>query len=143
MKNIINKLFVYLALVSTVVFTNCENAENSITEELTIQEKIELLENSEWLSPRGDNEPNVMHKFSEGERFTSYKSRGVWHENSIRPSADYITEGDLLTMNFYFGNVYTYDIEFSCDNNIVKFFLDGELHNTHVKRNSNYKDCLE
>lgn len=140
MKKVINNILNSTLILFLII--SCSDSEN-INQELTIQEKIEFLENSEWLSKNGDNEPNVMYTFSEGERFSSYKSEGVWHEGSSTPSADYITEGDLLTMDFYFGHVYTYDIEFSCDNNIIKFFIDGELTDTLFKRNSSYKDCIE
>ena len=141
MKPLITKICICLLFVSSLLITGCEN--NDVIQELTIQEKIEMLENNEWLIYNGDD-ANVMYKFADGKRFNSYKSEGVWHEGSTVSSADYMAEGDLLTMDFYFGNVYTYNIEFSCNNNIVKFYIDGELaNNTLYKRNSNYKDCLE
>ena len=36
----------------------------------------------------------------------------------------------------------TYDLKFSCDNNIVDFFINGEPHSTLFKLGSNYEQCL-
>ena len=141
MKTNSNTFFVILTVIG--LFVSCSDSADNVSEELSIQEKIEFLESSEWLRKNGDNEPNVMYTFSEGKRFNSYKSEGVWHDGSKVSSADYIAEGNLLTMDFYFGHVYTYNIEFSCDNNIINFFIDGELTDILFKRNSSYKNCIE
>ena len=141
MKSKLNIFIVVLMVIG--LFMSCSDSSENLAKELSIQEKIEFLESSEWLRKNGDNEPNVMYTFSKGKRFNSYKSEGVWHEGSTTSSADYMAEEDLLTMDFYFGHVYTYNVEFSCDNNIIKFFIDDELADTLFKRNSNYKDCLK
>ncbi|QXP72956.1 hypothetical protein H0I31_04455 [Tenacibaculum sp. AHE15PA] len=141
MKSKLNIFIVVLMVIGLLV--SCNDSSENMPDELSIQEKIEFLESGEWLSENGDNEPNVMYTFSKGKRFNSYKSEGVWHEGSTTSSANYMAEENLLTMDFYFGNVYTYNVEFSCDNNIIKFFKDDELADTLYKRNSNYKDCLK
>lgn len=140
MKNTINKFFLCLTLISTIGFTNCENSNDNLDLELTIQEKIAILQTGEWLLK--DFEDRVMHTFANGERFTFYGTNSDFSEPAIPGTQDYSISGDLLTMDFHFGNTGTYDLKVSCDNNIVEFFVDGELHSTYYKRGSNYQDCL-
>jgi hypothetical protein len=119
---------------------SCSDSNDTSNLELSIQDKIQLLEIGEW-HPEGF-ETNVMYTFSNGERFTFYGSNGEYTEPAIPGTQAYTITGDLLTLDFNFGNMATYDIIFSCDNNIVKFFEDGELKHTLYKRGSNYEECL-
>jgi hypothetical protein len=141
-KSKINSLRYLIILIVALGFSSCEDDNKTLPKELTIQEKVALLESSEWLSKNGGNEPNVMYTFSKGKRFNSYKSNGVWHEGSTASSADYVAEENLLTMDFYFGHVYTYELKVLCNNTIIEFYKDGELNDTLYKRNSEYKTCL-
>lgn len=140
MKNFLNKTFVLLALVSTIGFTNCESAEENLPVELTIEEKVQLLESSEWLLK--GFEDRVMHTFENGEKFTYYGIDSVFGE-AIPGTQEYKIENGKFVVDFNFGNIVTYsEVKFSCDNRIVEFYRDGELNNTLYKRNSNYEECL-
>ena len=139
MKTILNKIFFFITLVSTIAFTNCNNSDDNSLE-LNIQNKVQLLESSEWLLK--GFEDRVMHTFLAGERFTYYGTNNVFTDEPIPGTQVYTVTGDLLTLDFNFGNVTTYEIRFSCDNTIVEFLKDGEVNTTLYKRNSNYKDCL-
>ncbi|MFY9243368.1 MAG: hypothetical protein WAO74_10095 [Polaribacter sp.] len=141
MKNF-SKQFIYtITLFLAIGFTSCENSNEDILEtELTIEQKVALLEGSEWLLK--GFETNVMHTFADGKRFTYYGSDSVFAEDPIPDTQAYSVSGDLLIMDFNFGNIYTYELKVSCDNNIVEFYRDGELNSTLYKRDSNYQNCL-
>lgn len=139
MKNIINKVFVCLTLISTIGFTSCEDSTEGLPVELTIEQKVTVLESDEWLVK--GFEDRVMHTFDSGKRFTYYGTDSVFGA-AIPGTEDYTIVGELLMMDFNFGNVFTYDIKVSCDNNIVEFYRDGELNTTLYRRGSNYQDCL-
>ncbi|MEN8702608.1 MAG: hypothetical protein ABF311_10530 [Polaribacter sp.] len=136
MKNI--KSAVLLFLLTITVFVSCE--DNTTEAPLTIQNKIEILETNQWLL-KGFEE-SVMHTFSNGERFTYYAVNNEFTEDAIPGTEDYIISGDLLTMDFHFGNVKTYELVFSCNNTIVEFYSAGILQSTLYQRNSNYQSCL-
>jgi hypothetical protein len=67
MKNRSNKFLVLFTLISALTFTNCENS-NELPTELSIQQKVALLEGSEWLLK--GYEDRVMHTFKYGKQFT-------------------------------------------------------------------------
>lgn len=139
MKNSINKLFICLILISTIAFTNCENSKEETLAELTIEEKVTLLESSEWLLK--GFESAIKYSFSEGTRSTYYGIDGVFGQ-AIPGTNEYSISEDSFVLDLNFGHIKTYQITVSCDNNIVEFFEDGELNNTLYKKDSNYQDCL-
>jgi hypothetical protein len=83
-----------------------------------------------------------MHTFAGGERFTYYGADHVFSDEAIPGTVDYLIDGNLLSMDFHFDHVYTFEIKVSCDSNIIEFYRDGELNTTLYKRGSNYLDCL-
>lgn len=140
MKNSINKFFICLTLISTIGFTSCSDSEDGLPLELTIEEKVTILESDEWLL-KGFEE-SVMHTFDGAQRLTYYAVNGDFPTEAIPGRQDYTIVGDLFMLDFNFGNTSTYDLKVSCNNNIVEFFKDEELHSTYLRRNSNYQDCL-
>ncbi len=140
MKSIKNKFFFFLAVLTITGFSSCEDSDNDFATELIIQNKVELLESSEWLVK--GFEDRVMHTFVNGERLTYYGTDSIFSDEAIPGTQSYTITGELLTMDFNFGNIYTYELKFSCDNNIVEFYRDGELNTTLYKRGSNYEQCL-
>jgi hypothetical protein len=141
MKKSLNNGFIYLILISTTLFFSCSNSSDEFTGELTMEEKIELLERSEWLLK--GFEDRVMFTFAEGKRHRYYGQDGVFGE-AIPGTIDYNIQGDLIFMDFHFDHTATYELKFSCDGNIVEFFgEDGELNSTLFKKDSNYRDCLD
>ncbi len=139
MKNVITKVLVCLTIVSSIMFSSCSDT-GEILEDLTISEKIQLLEKSEWL-PKGF-EDRVMYTFENEKRSTYYGEDGKFTD-PIPGKNEYKIEGELFIIDLNFGNISTFDeVIFSCDNQIVKFYLNKELKSTLYKRNSNYKDCL-
>jgi hypothetical protein len=140
MNNISKKLFFYLTLCITIGFTSCEDSSEALSTEVTIENKIEILKSSEWLLK--GFEDRIMYTFSNGKRYTFYGTDNVFSDEAIPGTEDYTITGDMLTMDFHFGNVYTFEIKVSCDNNIVEFYKDGELNTTLYRRDSNYKDCV-
>lgn len=139
MKNICNKFLVLFTLISALTFTNCENS-NELPTELSIQQKVALLEGTEWLLK--GFEDRVKHTFKDGKKFTYYGTNTVFSVNPIPGTFDYTITGNLLTIDLHFGNVKSYEVEFSCNNSIVKFYENGELNSVLYKKGSNYKSCL-
>jgi hypothetical protein len=117
-------------------FSSCEDAST----ELTIESKVEILESDEWLLK--DFEDRVMHTFANGERFTYYGTDSNFDEDAIPGTQTYTISGELLIMDFNFGNISTYEVKVFCNNNILEFYRDGELNTTLYRRGSNYKECL-
>lgn len=140
MKNTNKKLVYFLVFFLALGFTSCENSNEIISTELTIQQKVALLEGSEWLLK--GFEDRVMHTFKDGKKFTYYGTNNVFSETPIPGAFDYTITGNLLTIDLNFGNVKTYEVAFSCNNTIVKFYENGELNSELYKKDSNYKSCL-
>lgn len=139
MKNSSNKFLVLFTFISALTFINCENS-NELPTELSIQQKVALLEGTEWLLK--GFEDRVMHTFKDGKQFTYYGTNNVFSETPIPGAFDYTITGNLLTIDLNFGNMKSYEIEFSCNNSIVKFYENGELNSVLYKKGSNYKSCL-
>ena len=140
MKTIKTTILLCLTLFITIGFTSCEDANEDLSASTTIETKIDILKSGEWLVK--DFETSVMHTFAEGKRFTYYGTDGVFADEAIPGTQAYTISGELLIMDFNFGNVFTYDLKVSCDNNIVEFYRDGELNLTLYRRDSNYMQCL-
>jgi hypothetical protein len=140
MMNISKNLFFYLSFFMAIGFSSCEDSSAALETELTIQNKIQILQSGEWLLK--GFEDRVMHTFSNGERFTHYGTNSEFTTSAIPGIQTYIVVGSSLSMDFNFGNVYTYEVKISCNNNIVEFYRDGQLDTTLYRRGSNYKDCL-
>lgn len=141
MKCIKNNFFFCLALVTILGFSNCENSNEDLSTELSIESKVAILENNEWLLK--GFEDRVMHTFSEGKKHTYYGTDSVFPDEAIPGTQSYTIEGLFLKMDYNFGNVSIYEVQFSCNNNIVEFYKDGQVNATLYKRDSNYKDCLD
>ena len=114
MNKSIKSFILFLAVIT--LFISCSESED-LPEVLTIQEKVELLESSEWLLK--DFEDSVMYTFSQGERFTFYGVDSVFGD-AIPGTNDYSITGDFFTIDYNFGNISTYDLVVSCNNNIVE-----------------------
>ena len=123
-----------------MALANCNNANEDLPLELTIQDKVILLESGEWLLK--GFETNVMHTFKAGKKYTFYGSGNVFSNEAIPGTQEYTISGEMLTINYNFGNITSYQLKFSCDNSIVEFYINGKLNTTLYKRNSNYKQCL-
>ena len=139
MKNIFNKFLLLFTLISSLIFMNCENS-NELSSELTIQQKVVLLEGTEWLLK--GFEDSVMYTFKDGKQFTYYGTNSVFSKDPIPGTFDYTITGNLLTIDLHFGNIKSYEIEFSCNNTIVKFYENGALNKILYNKGSNYKSCL-
>ena len=140
MKTIKTTILLCLTLFITIGFISCEDANEELNASATIENKIDILKSGEWLVK--GFETNVMHTFADGKRFTFYGTDGVFVDEPIPGTQAYTISGDLLIMDFNFGNVFTYEVKVSCDNNIVEFFKDGELNTTLYRRGSTYMQCL-
>lgn len=138
MKKIIINTLACLILIG--VFSNCTNNNEDLQLELTMQEKVAILETGEWLL-KGFEE-TIMHTFKDGEEFTYYGDKGEF-KAAIPGTKDYWIEDDKLFIDFNFGNVFSYHIKMSCNNNIIELIKDGEVNKTLLKRSSNYKECFQ
>ncbi len=132
-------IFICLAIFSINTLISCDNTKDDIDKELTIQEKVTLLESSQWLLK--GFEDSVMYEFNDGKRFTFYGEDTVFTD-PIPGTNEYKVVDDLLFIDFNFGNDATYEVKISCNNNIVEFMVDGELNSTLFKSGSNYEQCL-
>lgn len=128
------------ATILTLIFcTSCQTDENYITDDF--QTKIELLEQGKWVLK--DFENNVMYAFSNGERATYYGEKGEFPDTPIPEKHTYSFQDNKITLDLNFGNVFTYELKFSCNNNILEFFDDkGKLNTTLYRKDSNYQTCL-
>lgn len=140
MRTTIISAFTYLSVVSILMFTSCQENKEELPQELSIESKIELLQQGEWLLK--GFETNVMHTFKEGKEYTHYGKDGVFGE-AIPGTKKYTITGNLLTIDYNFGNIKTFEVKFSCNNTIVEFYEKGILNSTYYKKDSNYKDCLD
>lgn len=132
--------FAILTLISVLFFSNCENSNEELETKLTIQNKVEILKSGQWLLK--SFEDRVMHTYKDGKQFTYYGTDSVFEDEAIPGTESYTIEGDKLTFDYNFGNIRTYELEISCDNNIIEFYDNGELNKTLYRKDSNYKDCL-
>ena len=140
MKNKMNKVVGLFIVTFVILFTSCNDDSNDYGAPLTIDEKVAVLETQEWLLK--DFEDSVMYTFSNGERFTYYAVDNEFTSEAIPGTIDYTISGDLLTMDFHFGNVKTYEVEFTCNNSIVNFYADGIIQLTLYERGSDYLNCI-
>lgn len=138
MKRFLNTVLKTSMLIVVLLLVSCSNNDENL--DLTIQEKIEILESNEWLLKGFEN--NVMHTFKEGKRYTFYGKDGKFDNEAIPGTESYTKAGELLMMDFNFGNEKTFELQFSCKNRIVSFYENGELNSTLYLRNSNYQECL-
>lgn len=139
MKTFSKSIYVIIAMVNLVFFISCQTNEEVVTE--TNQTKLELLESGEWLLK--DFEDRVMYTFNNGERATYYGENSIFPNEPIPGKHAYSFLEEKITIDFNFGNIFTYEIKFSCDNNIVEFYDDnGELNSTLYRKDSSYKNCL-
>lgn len=139
MNSIKKSFFICLAVIAAS-FTSCEDASNDIPTELTIQDKVEILNSGEWLLK--GFEDRVMHTYKDGKQFTYYGTDSVFSDEAIPGTQAYVIDGEQLTFDYNFGNMATYEVKISCDNNIIEFYSNGELNKTLYKRDSDYKNCL-
>ncbi|WP_299676795.1 hypothetical protein [uncultured Tenacibaculum sp.] len=138
MKKLIQQTLSALALVFFLF--SCSEAEDQTPETLTIENKIEILEDGNWLLK--GFEDRVMYAFKEGKRETFYGENGEFSQ-PIPATNDYFPTGTKLTIDLNFGNIKTYDVQLSCNNNIVELYDEnGTLNSTLYKQNSDYENCL-
>ena len=134
------KFILSLVILSSIFFSNCESNDDENLE-LTIQEKVEILKTGEWLLMGFEN--SIMYTFDNEERATFYGENGVFPSEPIPGKHAYSFQDEKMTLDLNFGNVFTYDLQFSCDNNIVEFYDDdGVLNSTLYRKDSGYQDCL-
>ncbi|CAL2086944.1 Lipocalin-like protein [Tenacibaculum sp. 190524A05c] len=139
MKNLKKQILNSLAILALVFVVSCSESEDNLPQELSIQEKVTLLENGEWLLK--DFEDSVMHTFVNGERLTFYGTEGKFTEPIPGKNAYTIVDSKLM-IDYNFGNTKTYELRVSCNNNIIEMYSDNEIQNTLYRKDSNYKDCL-
>ena len=140
MKTNSKKVTFFITLIIAIGFISCEDSNEELIAELTIHDKVSLLENGEWLLKGFEN--RVMYTFKNGQRFTFYGADSVFADKAIPGTEDYSISGDFLILDLNFGNIKTYELQFSCDHNIAEFYEDGALHTTMYKKDSNYEQCL-
>jgi len=138
MRTVSKSIFAILTVISLVFLTSCEDNQADLD---TTQTKVELLESGEWLLK--GFEDRVMYTFNKGERATYYGENNVFSDEPIPGKHAYTIQDDKLTIDLNFGNIFTYEIRFSCDHNIIEFYDDnGELNSILYRKNSNYQNCL-
>ncbi len=128
------------ALVLIIFLFSCNEAEDETLEVLTIENKIEILEDGNWLLKGFEDQ--IMYIFKAGKRETFYGENGVFSQ-PIPTTNDYFPTGTKLTIDLNFGNIKTYDVQLSCNNTIVELYDEnGSLNSTLYKQNSDYENCL-
>ncbi|WP_339662056.1 hypothetical protein [uncultured Polaribacter sp.] len=139
MKNL-SKQFIYaITLFLAVGFSSCEDEKEVISAELTIEQKVALLESSEWLLE--GFEDRVLYTFKDGKQFTYYGVDSVFDAEPIPGTFDYTITGNLFTVDQHFGNVFIYELSFTCNSTIAILTRDGSTGRL-FKRGSNYQECL-
>ncbi|WP_431167145.1 hypothetical protein [Tenacibaculum halocynthiae] len=139
MKSLCN-LIVFIGIIILLGFASCNSNDDELPKELTIEDKIELLEKGDWLLK--GLEKNVKHTFKSGKRSTFYGIDGVF-TTPIPRTFDYYKTNEKLTINYGGSNIKSYEVEFSCENTIVSFFINKEVLQVLYKEGSSYKTCIE
>jgi hypothetical protein len=140
MKNLSKQFICAITLFLVFGFSSCEDESEVLSTELNIQQKVTLLESNEWLLK--GFEDRVMHTFKDGEQLTYYGADNVFDENPIPGTFAYIIIGNSLSIDYNFGTIRTYELIFSCNNNIVELSENREPGGFLYKRGSNYQECL-
>ena len=139
MKSLWNQI-VFVGIILLLVLSSCTSNEDELPKKLTIEDKIELLEKGDWLLK--GFEKNVKHTFKNGKQSTFYGIDGVF-TTPIPRELDYYLTNQKLTINYGSGNIKSYDVEFSCENSIVSFFLNKEISQVLYKEGSDYQSCVD
>ncbi len=140
MKNLKKQILKSLAIFTLVFVVSCNESEDNLPQELSIQDKMAILENGEWLLK--GFEDTVMYTFKNGERSTFYGTEGKFTE-PIPGKNDYSIVDSKLMIDFNFGNTGTFELRVSCNNNIVEMYNGDVVNSTLYRKDSNYKDCLD
>ncbi|MFY7672111.1 hypothetical protein ACOSP6_13590 [Tenacibaculum sp. MEBiC06402] len=138
MKNFKMQILKTITLLSIVLVIGCSKSEDDIPQELTIEEKVKILENGEWLLK--DFEDTVMHTFKNGQLLTFYGTDGKFNE-PIPEKFNYSIVDSKLKIDLNFGNESIYELRISCNNNIIEM-LGDEIDGALYRKDSNYEDCL-
>ncbi|TCP23974.1 hypothetical protein EV195_107140 [Tenacibaculum skagerrakense] len=139
MKNLKNQILRGLAILTLTFVVSCAKSEDELPQELTIEDKVAILENGEWLLK--DFEDAVMYTFKNGERSTYYGTEGKFTE-PIPGKHSYKIIDSKLMIDFNHGNTKSYELKVTCNKNIIEMYEDDNLISTLYRKDSNYKDCL-
>ena len=97
-------------------------------------------------------ETNTMYQFEDGFRYTIYSQDGNFGgiEDAIPNPNPYTVVDDIITIDLFFGNIVTYEIDFRCDGQVVDFYYDEDynwegLHSTYFIEGFDYlnSECFE
>ncbi|WP_408041386.1 hypothetical protein [Tenacibaculum amylolyticum] len=128
-------------LIGLFLLLSCSESEGQIPrEELTIESKIEVLEEGEWLLK--GFEDSVMYTFKNGKRYTHYGENGQFEE-PIPTINNYFPSNSKLSIDFNSGTIKEFEIALSCNNNIVELSENNNLKTTLYKHGTGYMGCLE
>lgn len=139
MKNLKNQILRGLVILTLTFVVSCAKSEDELPQELTIEDKVAILENGEWLLK--DFEDAVMYTFKNSERSTFYGEEGNFTE-PIPGKHSYKIIDSKLIIDFNHGNTKSYELKVTCNNNIIEMYEDDNLNSTLYRKDSNYKDCL-
>ena len=94
-------------------------------------------------------EDNVMYQFEDGYRYSIYSMDGNFGdlEDAGGSPNPYTVEEDIITLNLFFGNIVSYQMNYRCDGQVVDFIYtpDGFIHSTLFREGYNFvnNECEE
>ena len=92
-------------------------------------------------------EDNIMYQFENNYRYSIYSLDGTFGgiEDAGASPNPYILNGDIITLDFFFGNVVSYEMNYTCSGQVVefKFIENGIVHSILYREGFDYlnSDC--
>lgn len=132
------KNFILITILFTTLFSCSPDDSQSQSDERTASELII----GRWKVLGFEN--TVMHEITVDQVHTIYSTDGNFGDIStaIPGAHDYTVTGNVYTEDLNFGNMFTADLVFKCDGNVVEFVDDsGTTGRIYFRENYNYPDC--
>jgi len=85
-------------------------------------------------------EDNVMYQFQDNYRYSIYSTDGNFGglEDAGNTPNPYIVEENIITIDLFFGNIVSYQMNYRCDGQVVEFIDNANIHSTLFKEGYNF-----
>ena len=85
-------------------------------------------------------EDNVMYQFEDNYRYSIYSTDGNFGglEDAGNTPNPYIVEENIITIDLFFGNIVSYQMNYRCDGQVVEFIDNVNIHSILFKEGYNF-----
>ena len=85
-------------------------------------------------------EDNVMYQFEDNYRYSIYSTDGNFGglEDAGNTPNPYIVEENIITIDLFFGNIVSYQMNYRCDGQVVEFIDNANIHSILFKEGYNF-----